>query len=531
MSLRGTQGPDLLQNGPGYFYSNLVEGFGGDDTLIAYTRQDTLEGGQGNDLLENGVASYEQASGGVHAVFTDTAPQDIGADQGVDTFSGIVGLIGSAYGDTLSAGANDAFGRNVQISSGYGDDSLIGGASFDTLSGGGGDDTIDASASIGAMASGGEGNDLILLKAHSSGSAYGFGGAGDDQIYNAVQGAGDDGADTITGARNWAGGGGSELWGGGGDDSLVGTEISDRIDGGSGHNTINGAGGGDLIYVLSHAGPSGQDPDASEAALYRRDVVIESGAGNTLSFYNGPDGAYYGGPDGVRATVDLRTGAAHVDRLTASGPQALADVTFNASVDAVTGSSGADTLQGGALDCVLFGDDGADSIVGGDAYSRVNGNKGDDIILGHSQVGDWLLGGQGNDSIDATTSSGHNIINGNLGADTLKGGSGGDTLRGGQGDDLIVGGARGDWISGDMGHDILTGGGGADVFHIAANNTTTIITDFNYADGDRIQLDAGSTYAVSASGADTVIILDRGAQITLSHVSATALPAGAFLIG
>jgi len=77
---------------------------------------------------------------------------------------------------------------------------------------------------------------------------------------------------------------------------------------------------------------------------------------------------------------------------------------------------------------VLFGADGNDSITGGVGFDRVNGNKGDDVILGHSQTGDWLLGGQGNDVVNAFQSTGHNILNGNIGADTLFGGLGGDTL-------------------------------------------------------------------------------------------------------
>jgi hypothetical protein len=44
----------------------------------------------------------------------------------------------------------------------------------------------------------------------------------------------------------------------------------------------------------------------------------------------------------------------------------------------------------------------------------VNGNKGDDTVIGHSLTGDWLLGGQGNDLIDATASTGHNICHLNL---------------------------------------------------------------------------------------------------------------------
>lgn len=199
----------------------------------------------------------------------------------------------------------------------------------------------------------------------------------------------------------------------------------------------------------------------------------------------------------------------------------------------LTGGAGADTLDAGGYfgQHVLYGGDGNDLIRGGNGTDTVNGNKGDDTIIGSSTVGDWLLGGQGNDSIKDTASSGHNIINGNIGNDTILCGSGGNSLRGGQGDDSIVGGQGADWLSGDMGHDTLTGGGGADTFHIAANNTQTIITDFSYASGDRILLDTGSTYTVSASGSDTVIDVSSGAHVILQGIDANSLPAGAILLG
>lgn len=190
----------------------------------------------------------------------------------------------------------------------------------------------------------------------------------------------------------------------------------------------------------------------------------------------------------------------------------------------VIGGAADDTIAAIAGANVLQGADGNDSITGGTGFDRVNGNKGDDVIVGHSLTGDWLLGGQGNDVINAFQSVGHNILNGNLGADTLSGGSGGDSLRGGQGDDTIAGGAAGDWLSGDLGQDTLTGGGGADTFHAGASMDQ--VTDFNLAQGDRVQLDAGVTYTASQVGADTVISVAGGGQMVLAGVQLTSLTDG-----
>jgi Ca2+-binding RTX toxin-like protein len=121
-------------------------------------------------------------------------------------------------------------------------------------------------------------------------------------------------------------------------------------------------------------------------------------------------------------------------------------------------------------------------------------------------------------------STGHDIVNGNLGADTIFGGAAGDTLRGGQGDDTITGGASGDWLSGDLGHNTLTGGGGADTFH--GGGGIDQITDFSLTQGDRVQLDPGVTYTASQVGADTVIHLSTGGEMVLAGVQQTSLTNG-----
>jgi len=193
------------------------------------------------------------------------------------------------------------------------------------------------------------------------------------------------------------------------------------------------------------------------------------------------------------------------------------------------GMAGNDTITGSDARDTMFGGDGNDSIVGGAGFNQVNGNKGDDTIVGRSQVGDWLLGGQGVDRIDATQSTGHNILNGNIGADTIMGGAGGDTLRGGQGDDLITGGAGPDWISGDRGTDSVSGGGGADIFHQSPNGGVSIVTDFNLSEGDRVLLDQGSQYAAAQNGADVVVSVSGDAQVILQHTQLASLT-GAWIV-
>lgn len=113
-----------------------------------------------------------------------------------------------------------------------------------------------------------------------------------------------------------------------------------------------------------------------------------------------------------------------------------------------------------------------------------------------------------------------------MGADTVTGGAGADVVRGGQGDDLLAGGGGNDQLFGDMGNDTLTGGAGADTFHFAAGGGHDRVTDFNPAEGDRIQIDGGAHYTVSQVGADTVVTLDSGDQITLAGVQKASLASG-----
>jgi Ca2+-binding RTX toxin-like protein len=235
----------------------------------------------------------------------------------------------------------------------------------------------------------------------------------------------------------------------------------------------------------------------------------------TLGDAFGPGGP---GAPGAISTVDQQvmdvlgwTSAPFATTQTAPRATAGDDlINGNAGGDSIDGLAGADTIVGSTGQNTLYGGDGADSITGGPDLNIVNGNQGDDTIIGRSVVGDRLFGGQGADLIDMRGSTGHNLVNGNIGSDTVYGGSGGDSLRGGQGDDLIVGGAGDDWISGDRGTNTLTGGHGADTFHAGAVGGTDYVTDFDGAEGDRIQLDWGVSYYLFDESDGLHIVYDNG---------------------
>jgi len=195
----------------------------------------------------------------------------------------------------------------------------------------------------------------------------------------------------------------------------------------------------------------------------------------------------------------------------------------NTQITSLNGGAGDDTLTA-AMDSpnpsYLRGGEGADVISGGLTFDDINGNQGNDTAHGWEDD-DWVVGGKGEDRLFGD--QGRDIVYGNIGDDTCDGGADADTVRGGQGDDVLTGGDGADWLSGDLGSDTVSGGSGADVFHAFAGAGIDRITDFNRAEGDRILLDAGSTFSVAQSGADTVITIGDGAQVVLAGVAMSSL--------
>lgn len=191
--------------------------------------------------------------------------------------------------------------------------------------------------------------------------------------------------------------------------------------------------------------------------------------------------------------------------------------------DSVVGGLGNDTLSETSGSNYLRGEGDDDSISGGSGFDDINGNLGQDTGSGHLG-NDWVVGGQGDDLLNGD--EGDDIVYGNIGNDWCDGGVGADTLRGGQDNDMLLGQSGDDWLSGDRGADTETGGAGADTFYIFGDSGVDRVTDFNRAEGDRVQMDPGTTYAIAQQGADTVITLSGGATLVLVGLQATSLTTG-----
>jgi Ca2+-binding RTX toxin-like protein len=194
-----------------------------------------------------------------------------------------------------------------------------------------------------------------------------------------------------------------------------------------------------------------------------------------------------------------------------------------AAVVSIPGASGDDVLAGPAdRPSNIRGYAGDDFITGGPLFNDINGNQGDDTIVGRSTVGDWLLGGQGQDSIDASASTGANVVNGNVGSDTIVGGSGADTLHGGKGDDVIRAGAGQAWISGDLGTNAIYGGGGMNTFDAGPGHDLVA----GWHAGDHVQVDSGVTYTVTQVNAGVQINFSNGGEMDLLNTQLSSLQSG-----
>ncbi|MEH2373717.1 calcium-binding protein [Nostoc sp.] len=136
--------------------------------------------------------------------------------------------------------------------------------------------------------------------------------------------------------------------------------------------------------------------------------------------------------------------------------------------DIINGLSGNDTLRGNAGDDTLIGGAGNDFLESGEGNNILDGGSGDDGLDASGSTGDNTLnGGEGNDGLDAGGSRGDNLLDGGDGNDSLnlynyEGHTlGNNTLNGGAGDDTLDG-------SNSTGHNLLSGGDGNDYLDISA---------------------------------------------------------------
>ena len=532
-TFEGTPADDVLTGSPG------------DDTFIGGINgagADRFEGGTGNDSVQYFVRGDTTDL----TVNLETGRGEGGTAQG-DTFVSIENVTTGAGDDTIIGNAANntlaGFDGDDRLEGGAGNDELSDGRGDDTLEGGPGDDVLNNDAGNDTLR-GGPGND-VLWAGGSRAALEGVsdndildGGAGNDTvtysglgfnegIFAGVEASLVTGQATVTGFDTVDDPDRQQpltstdrlinienLVGGEDDDTLTGNREANRLDGGRGNDTIDGGNGNDQITGGAGndtlTGGDGDDVFRFNAVEYLDTELIAfsvGGADETVFTPIGP------GSDQI---TDFGAG----DRLEFTGGlfadlnavRAAATETEDGNLEIAISETETLTLQGASLDALT-----ADTVSTRNAEGRDNTTSTPADLTGGVSTGF--------EGREALLGSGDN--------DVLDGGMGGDVLLGRGGDDRLSGGDGNDRLEGGAGNDTLEGGAGSDLFRFDPGAGSDRITDFDASEGDRLQFNDGlfaNLGAVQASANETddgnlTIRLSATETLTLENTSPDALTA------
>jgi Ca2+-binding RTX toxin-like protein len=554
----GNAGPNTLVGNS--VLANSLSGGAGDDTLVGGSGNDTLDGGPGADSMVGGDGDdyyiVDDAgdeivdSSGIDSVLLNlsggyTLPDgiehlilgtgDMGAGNALSN-----SLIGNSLNNTLSAGTG---GINTLIG-GLGDDYYILNSLDDLIIEfpDGGIDTVyvnfpgfDLSMApnvenlvLGPLAGGslllGDSGNNLLIGNDLDNTLDGVGGintlvGGDGNDFYEIRHLDDlvienpdEGIDSVRShvsyyaltpnvnvlilAPGAVTGVGNDL-----DNTLIGNSTFNSLFGGAGNDWIDASAGGNNTLN----GGTGAD-------------TMIGGPGNDYFVVDDPGDSVVGGGgnDGIISLIEDYTLPLAFNILVLG--QGVQRGTGNANNNSLTGNSLANTLAAGAA--------GADTLIGGIGHDYYIINSADDLVVERALEGtdtvefsgfatytlpanvERLVLGAG--AVDGYGNSLNNTLSGNAGNNSLFGGAGRDSLFGGDGNDTLWGtdASRRNEI------DTLTGGGGADLFVLGdasvvfyndglasqvGNTDYALITDFNPAEGDRLQLrGAAASYYLGA---------------------------------
>lgn len=470
--------------------ADTISGNGGNDRLSGGGGNDVISGNAGVDILTGGAGAdtFRDTAAGLNgdtiADFTATDKIIIAdADLATFTFS-LSGRTLTYSGGTLTFGttlsgnlvATAAAGGGVQLQ-------LVTGPATSTINGTAGNDRLVGTSGSNQI-NGLGGQDILIGNA---GADTLSGGDGDDWLYSGTESPpfslpyyGNPYTPPLLDT-------GSEK------DTLNGGVGSDRIFAGYGDTVDGGEGGvyGDYLYISFLGAPSGVTVDFS-----LQTQVIGGGTITGIENISWVQGSNYGD---------------HIN--VASWSNGYSDFT------AVFGMGGNDTLLAGYYTGVLDGGEGNDIVDGrGSQYLQaVYGGGGDDTLYTNSNTFGQAYGGDGNDTIYA-----HGLIHGGTGNDTIIisfsyypgqvfGEDGNDQITaaddvgawisGGAGTDTITGRNGYDILAGNGGIDTLTGGLGADIFRDTGSGLSgDVITDFGAEDLIHITDANFAAFSFSLSG-------------------------------
>ncbi len=487
-----------------------ADGGSGDDTLIGSEFNDSLSGGAGDDQLTGGVgADTLDGSTGTGDMLTETSNGTltltstkfsiaIGTVTETNTLSNFerANISGSTSANKIDLGGFTV-GITTTINGGGGNDTIIGSpgadmiftlAGADSINGLGGADIISAGNGNDTI-SGGDGNDNLNgqngndVVSGDAGADVLVGGAGVDTLNGGSDNDflsgqteagllnGGDGNDVLQGnnANDTLNGdaGNDRLLGLQGDDAMAGGDGNDTLFGSFGNDTLIGGGGADDLR-----GEAGNDSLDGGAETDRIIEVLDTNVtitGNTVAATITTPGL---GVDKVANMERINIiGGAAANFFDARTANIAVQLSGDAGNDTLLGGSKGDLVSGGSGDDVLSGGAGMDVIDGGegandytfekaDTNFTVNGVTisstitGTETLINVERIA--LIGGGGDNKLDASSATVPVVLVGGRGNDTLLGGSAADTLSGGNSNEAtVVGGDGTDSLDGGLGPDVL----------------------------------------------------------------------------
>ncbi|MFM1990693.1 MAG: hypothetical protein RJA99_3650, partial [Pseudomonadota bacterium] len=348
-NVEGVEGSGFGDTMVGNASANLLYGLGGNDSMSGGAGDDVVDGGAGDDTLNGGAGADALVGGTGTDTVTYAGGGSVGVDlrsmwgyageAGGDTYSGIERWIGSSTGDTFYLGASTTY-----IDGGTGNDHVT----YESSNAG---VTVDLSLTTVQVSAGFASGDTLISIESVTGSWYHadtfIGSNGDEGFYGLY------GDDTING--------------GGGNDWMRPDWGADYVDGGTGYDTYDASGGSDYrdtvtLYVDGTSATGGYPTNGDRVINVER--VWGGDANETVVASTGL--VRFDGNGGVDA-IDFVQSLAGVTvdlNLTTQVSAGLASGFVLTGVEAVGGTSAADTLTGDGSDNLLMGRGGADSLYG-----------------------------------------------------------------------------------------------------------------------------------------------------------------------
>jgi Ca2+-binding RTX toxin-like protein len=177
------------------------------------------------------------------------------------------------------------------------------------------------------------------------------------------------------------------------------------------------------------------------------------------------------------------------------------------------GTAAADRFRSDVGDDSIFGNGGNDRLAGGEGNDTLLGGDGDDILFGDNGD-DVLKGGPGNDAMQSGPGFGGDLMLGGDGNDFMVGSDDGNEFFGGPGNDFVVDGAqRAEAIVGGEGDDWIDAGDGHDGGMFGDDpNVFDLVAGLNVTGGDDVEDGGPGQDNAFGHGGDDIYLMSEGSN-------------------